>query len=155
MGFTFEFLPHLASGIKREADFSFYEIKWNDDGKYGFFEFQNNIPSHFGYTQDVDHRHRPSDFCIRNINGSWDLTRLSLYEKYKGTVLTQLPEDLIVYPETFLLIRLVLQFDSLQRAEIANMLNFVFPDKELEDLYFRGTNIWDIAKEYSEFIYIE
>lgn len=42
--FTIEFLPHYASGIKRNATFSLYEAKWNNYGRWGIFELQINIP---------------------------------------------------------------------------------------------------------------
>lgn len=145
MAFTFEFLPHLAGNIPRKADFSFYEITWNTRGVYGHFEFQNNIPSNITYEREVKYgtgrKIYSEDFTIRHYDGSWNLKRLSLYEQFKGEVLTQLPDNLIILPSEFLLLRLILQFDVDQREELAGQLNFKFRNIEQESLYYKDKGL--------------
>lgn len=152
MDFTFEFLPYYAGGIVRNADFSFYEIHWNTYGKYGHFEFQNNIPSNIHYKRELklDHvtRHFICDFTLRTDNDKWPYRYQQLYSEYGGKVLTSLPNGIILFPEPFLCARLRLQFSIELRRAIANQLNFRFRNEiEYKILLDNQFDISEILKE--------
>ena len=136
MAFTFEFLPHLAGGLVRKADFSFYEVKWNTYWKWGHFEFQCNIPHSFQYSRELvlpgEKKVFIVDFTLRDSFDNWDKPRLSLYEQFEDKILTEMPEGIFLIPEDFLLIRLRLQFTKEQRKEIVKKLHFRFRSKNAE-----------------------
>lgn len=152
MGYTFEFLPYYAGGVKRKADFSFYEIRWNSYGKYGHFEFQNNLPSNISYKRELELENVRKvfieDFTLRATEGEWPYKYQQLSNQYVGEVLTSLPAGLVLIPSTFLCVRLRLQFPLPDRKEIANQLNFRFrEDIDKIVLFDDSLDISEIIKE--------
>jgi hypothetical protein len=160
--FTLEFLPHLAGGLKRYADFSLYEVKWNNYGKWGHFEFQINEPTQVRLNRTIEtdcNKHiLMSDFSVSDASNHWDEKRLSLYEKYKGQVLSKLPDGIYSSPEEWLLLRLILSYSKNDRLAISKMLNFRYGNhvsKELIDAFENDTAISNALQKYSGHIEIE
>ena len=143
MAYTFEFLPYTAGGVKRKADFSFYEVRWNSYGKFGHFEFQNNLESNISYKRELElgnvRKVFIEDFTLRTASGDWPYKYQELSKKFSGEVLNQLPEGIVLIPSTFLCARLRLQFSYEERQVISNQLNFSFRDLQDRDILFDDT----------------
>lgn len=138
MEFTFEFLPYYAGGIERKANFSFYEVRWNNYGECGCFEFQNNLPSQITYSREKKEdkviRKFIYDFSLHMENGQWPYKYREFSSKFEGKVLTELPTGIYLNPSDFLCLRLRLQFSKKQREEIATALNFSFQTKRSKNI---------------------
>ena len=143
MAFIFEFLPYYAGGTKRKADFSLYEVKWNSYGKFGYFEFQNNLYSNISYKRELELENVRKvfieDFTFRTANGEWPYKYQELSQKFSGKVFEHLPEGIVLIPSTFLCVRLRLQFSFQDRSAISNQLNFRFKDLEDQDILLDDT----------------
>lgn len=152
MAYTFEFLPYYAGGVKRKADFSFYEVRWNSHGKYGHFEFQNNLPSNISYQRELEldnvRKVFIEDFTLRTYNNEWPYKYQQLSSEHSGEVLTSLPNGIILIPSTFLCVRLRLQFLLEDREKIASQLNFRFQNNLDSKVLF--DNLFDISEIIKE-----
>lgn len=143
MAYTFEFLPYYAGGVKRKADFSFYEVRWNSYGKFGYFEFQNNLNSNITFKRELERENVRkvfiADFTLRTANDEWPYKYQELSKRYSDQVLYQLPEGIVLIPSTFLCVRLRLQFNFTDRQEISNQFKFSFRNQIDSDILFDDT----------------
>lgn len=156
--FTLEFLPHFAGTIKRKADFSLYEINWNDFGKWGFFEFQINCPTNIALQRSVSDRlgykNIPSDITIRDKNGNWPHKRLQMYEIHQDEILKSISAPYFINVTEHLVLRMLLSFSYEERKQIASQFRFAFPNEELKKIYLSEVSINDLFKKYSKHISI-
>lgn len=135
--FTFEF-----SQINtHRTSFSLKEINWSNHGKYQNFQLIVNIPSNVSFNRLKGSYKEGrilyiADLGIKSPDNSWDFSPLSLYNSFKGQVLTKLPEGFIIMPMEFLITRLVLQFNGEERQKIASLFRFEFFSEEDRNLYF-------------------
>lgn len=140
LDFTIEFLPHYASGIKRNATFSLYEAAWNNYGRWGLFEFQINIPHLIHRVDSLELANRTmryiGDMIIEDNWGEWKEKRLSLYNRYKNQVLSEIPSSIYFKPLTSLCWRLLANFSYEDRKTIARMFHFNFYNQDDKDIYF-------------------
>lgn len=154
--FTLEFLPHFAGAIKRKADFSLYEVKWNNYGRWGLFELQINIPTQVKFVREIVSANTRTillnDLSVSNTSGEWTEKRLALYERFKGQTLTKLPDDLQTSPQEWLLLRLMLTFSTEDRLRIADILNFKYGNHLSPDIvsaFLNDSPVINVIKKYS------
>lgn len=154
--FTLEFLPHFSGGLVRKADFSLYEIKWNNYGVWGFFEFQINLPNDiFFHRKSEDERTTIGcDVTIRDSSGKWPFKRLHLYESHRNEILTSIPEPYFLNVTEHLVLILLLSFNYSERKQIAEQFRFRFPDENLKKIYFSEISISDLLHKFKQHISI-
>lgn len=144
MEYSFEFLPHYASGVERKATFSLYESTWNEKWKFGLFEVHINLPTliYFPYEINIGSNHKTFlDGKIRDQWNDWNEKRLYLYETYKNKVLTSMPNGLIFLPNEHLCWKFVFNFSLEERLKIAKLFNFKFNNEKLKNIFFTNLDI--------------
>jgi len=153
--FTLEFLPHFAGAIKREADFSLYEVKWNTYGRWGLFECQINLPIDVPFTRSANSSGSTStllsDLEFSDSWGNWTNKRLTLSDKYNGQILSEIPNGVFTSPSEWFLLRLILAFSKEDRIAISNMFHFRFSNhisKELIQTFKSDDAISSILTKY-------
>lgn len=150
MEYTFEFFPQYTGGQSLRTDFSFYEAKFNDYGRYGLFTFKINAPTHIKYRPE---RNIINDFSIRTRDWNWKYPYMELYNRYKGEILTKMPDEFIAVPCEYLILKLIFQYDIEERNHIAQILNFQFKTKEERNLYYKDKDLATRLLENKRLLY--